>query len=385
MRLKLSLLLVCICVFGVALHAQPAKPACIQDPSPNYTSGRGGSTIDAIVIHTTEGSYSGSVSWLKNTSAGASAHYVIKEDGSEITQLVDDADRAWHATYYNSRAIGIECAGYAGQASTWTQGILPKLYDLVAYLCYTYNVQVVHPTNTATVSPQTNDFNGTGLVGHYQVQPWNRTDPGSYFDWNALISEVNNRLGNSSNDIVIDNTDTDFSPLSGTWSTGTSAAGHYGTDYRYATTVSGGATASCEWRPDIPTTGDYEVQVYYPQGSNRAPDSPFIVRDTTGDTTVTVDQTAGGGTWISLGTFNFAAGTGGSVELQNSAGGSVVIADAVKFVFVQATTSPPPGGGSGSSSGSSGCVTHGGGTGAWVLLLGLLSIVGIARLGREKA
>ncbi|MCA8910939.1 MAG: N-acetylmuramoyl-L-alanine amidase, partial [Planctomycetes bacterium] len=361
MGLKLSLLVACICLFGAALHAQPAKPACIWDPSPNYTSGRGGTTIDAIVIHTTEGTYSGAVSWLKNPSASASAHYVIKEDGSEITQLVDDADRSWHATYYNSRAIGIECAGYAGQAGTWTQGILPKLYDLVAYLCYTYNVQVVHPTNTATVSPQTNDFNGTGLVGHYQVQPWNRTDPGSYFDWNALITEVNNRLGNNNaNDIVIDNTDAEFSTLNGTWSTGTSAAGHYGADYRYVTTVGGGSTGACEWRPDIQTSGDYEVQVYYPEGSNRAPDAPFTVRHTGGASTVTVDQTANGGAWLSLGTFNFATGTSGSVELQNNAGGSVVIADAVKFVFIQATTTPPPSGSGDSGGGGSdgGCVSR---------------------------
>ena len=81
-----------------ALHAQPAQPTIIWDPSPNYNS-RSGTTIDSIVIHTTEGGYSGAVSWLKNPSSGASAHYVIKENGTEIKQLVADSNRAWHATY----------------------------------------------------------------------------------------------------------------------------------------------------------------------------------------------------------------------------------------------------------------------------------------------
>jgi N-acetyl-anhydromuramyl-L-alanine amidase AmpD len=80
MRLPLALMALLV-AFASSLSAQPVKPACIWDPSPNYTAGRS-ATIDTVVIHTTEGSYSGAVSWLKNPSAGASAHYVIKEDGS---------------------------------------------------------------------------------------------------------------------------------------------------------------------------------------------------------------------------------------------------------------------------------------------------------------
>ncbi|MCB9895767.1 MAG: N-acetylmuramoyl-L-alanine amidase [Planctomycetes bacterium] len=338
MMLKLSLLCAVVCLLAATLHAQPAKPTCIWDPSPNYTSGRT-TTIDAIVIHTTEGSYSGSVSWLKNPSAGASAHYVIKEDGSEITQLVADSDRAWHATYYNNRAIGIECAGYAGQASTWTQGILPKLYDLVAYLCYTYNVQVVHPAGTATVSPPTNDFTGTGLVGHYQIQPWNRTDPGSYFDWNQLVTEVNNRLGAGTNDRIVDNSDAGFTVLSGSWSTGTSAAGHYGADYRFAGN-SASVTAECEWRPNLPEGGVYEVLLYYPQGSNRADNAPFTVYHANGSSTTPVNQQVNGGGWYSIGNYDFFTGNSGYVRLTNNSNPSVVIADAVWFKQVSSAPAP---------------------------------------------
>ena len=336
MRLKL-LLLVCCCVCGSALAAQPSQPSIIWDPSPNYSSGRT-ATIDSIVIHTTEGSYAGSVSWLKNPSAGASAHYVIKEDGSEIKQLVANSNRAWHATYYNNRSIGIECAGYAGQSSTWTQGILPALYDLVAWLCYTYNVTNVHPAGQATSQSQ-QDFNGTGLVGHYQVQPWNRTDPGSYFDWNALVAAVNTRLGAGSNDRIVDNTDPGFSTLSGSWSTGTTATGHYGTDYRFASS-SASVTAECEWRPNLPEGGVYEVLLYYPQGSNRADNAPFTVYHANGSSLFNVNQQANGGAWYSLGNFDFFTGTSGYVRLANNANPSVVLADAVWFK--QISSAPVP-------------------------------------------
>ena len=361
--------------------AQPAKPAVIWDPSPNFGS-RSGTPIDSVVIHTTEGSYSGAVSWLKNPTASASAHYVIKEDGSEISQLVDDADRAWHATYYNSRSIGIECAGFAGQASTWTQGILPKLYDLVAYLCYTYNVQVVHPPGQAVSS--TNTYNLPGLVGHYQVTPWNRTDPGAFFDWDLLVTEVNLRLGISPNpNLIIDNTDPGFSIVSGSFSTGTTASGRYGADYRFANSVGATATAEAEWRPDIPQAGVYRVQVWYPDGANRATDSPFRVWHRDGNVSVTVDQTTGGGGWLVLGDYDFDTGTAGYLTLTDAATtpSRVVIADAVRFEYVAVPTSPGSGS-SKTSKKSSGCALTTGSN--WALILLLLPLYA-ARRRREAA
>ncbi|MCC7508079.1 MAG: N-acetylmuramoyl-L-alanine amidase [Planctomycetes bacterium] len=329
-----------VLLFAAALNCQPNQPAIVWDPSPNYTAGRTVS-IDSIVIHTTEGSYAGAVSWLKNPSAGASAHYVIKEDGTQIKQLVADSNRAWHATYYNNRSIGIECAGFAGQASTWTQGILPALYDLVAWLCYTHGVSAVHPPGQATSQSQ-QDFNSTGLVGHYQVQPWNRTDPGPYFDWNALVTQVNARLGSGgSNDRIVDNVDPGFSVLSGSWSSGTSATGKYGADYRFAGTAAS-ATAGCEWRPNLPEGGDYAVEVWYPQGTNRAPDAPFTVHHANGSNTVAVNQQVNGGAWFTLGTYPFFTGTSGHVRLANNAStGFVVLADAVRFRQVTSAPAAP--------------------------------------------
>jgi len=83
-------------------------------PSPNF-SARHGARVDLLVVHDTEGSYSGSISWFAQSRSNVSAHFVIKEDGSEVTQMVDISDKAWHACAFNSRSIGFEMAGIAAK------------------------------------------------------------------------------------------------------------------------------------------------------------------------------------------------------------------------------------------------------------------------------
>lgn len=92
-------------------------PKLVQAHTPNQSS-RHGTKIDLLVWHETAGSYAGSVAWLANPAAQASAHLVIREDGLEATQLVPLAGKAWHAAAYNSRSVGVEHAntlarGYA--------------------------------------------------------------------------------------------------------------------------------------------------------------------------------------------------------------------------------------------------------------------------------
>jgi uncharacterized lipoprotein YddW (UPF0748 family) len=140
--------------------------------------------------------------------------------------------------------------------------------------------------------------------------------------------------------VIIDNVDAGFSVTQGTWSTGDTAAGRYGADYRFATCngTAAAPTALAEWRPTL-TAGLHEVHVWYPAGSNRPVDAPYVVHHTGGSTVVRVDQTTGGGQWVALGTFDFADGTTGYVQVRNDAElGKVVMADAVRFSPVSPTT-----------------------------------------------
>lgn len=81
----------------------------------NYTYGRGGNSIQYIVMHytagrqTAEGAALANCQYFGRESVGASAHYFI-DDGYTIWQSVPDSDTAWHAGNWsmNQRSIGIE-------------------------------------------------------------------------------------------------------------------------------------------------------------------------------------------------------------------------------------------------------------------------------------
>jgi hypothetical protein len=78
--------------------------------TPNRST-RHGARVDLLVWHETAGAYKGSVAWLCNPAAQASAHLVVREDGGEVT----------HAAAFNPRSVGVEHAnvtakGYATDA-----------------------------------------------------------------------------------------------------------------------------------------------------------------------------------------------------------------------------------------------------------------------------
>ncbi len=98
----------------------------------------------------------------------------------------------------------------------------------------------------------------------------------------------------------------------------------------------GAATAL--WRPEIPERGEYSVYIAYKSLPESAAAVNYTVHHLGGVTDFVVNQRIGGGTWIYLGTFEFAAGTEGYVSMNNIVpkgaeyrSGSVVTADAVKF------------------------------------------------------
>lgn len=88
--------------------------------------------------------------------------------------------------------------------------------------------------------------------------------------------------------------------------------------------------------------GTYRVYEWHTQGGNRCNSVPHTVTYNGGSRVYYVNQQVGGGAWNLLGTHSFAAGTSGSLAINNAAtGGSVVIADAVKFSWVNTDTAPP--------------------------------------------
>lgn len=105
-------------------------PPLKQRPSPNFSS-RHGAPVNLIVVHDTEGGYEGSISWLCNRAAQASAHVVLREDGLEATQLVPWGEKAWACVAFNSTSDNLELAGFARKG--YTLGQLQRAARIVAF------------------------------------------------------------------------------------------------------------------------------------------------------------------------------------------------------------------------------------------------------------
>lgn len=87
-------------------------PFATWTPSPNYSRGRSGASVDRIVIHHTDGQprLDRAVEHLCNpspTGSPVSAHFLVGQAG-EVVQLVDLDDTAWHCSGWNKRSVGVE-------------------------------------------------------------------------------------------------------------------------------------------------------------------------------------------------------------------------------------------------------------------------------------
>ena len=143
-------------------------------------------------------------------------------------------------------------------------------------------------------------------------------------------------------DIIIDNGGAIFVGTS--WTTATDTTTRYGSDYRYgACTPSTGRIA--RWTPDIDIPGMYLVYVWYPADTNRSTKAPFTIVYNGGSTTVQVNQTVNGGKWNPIAFEPFVTGTSGYVQLGNGTGEpapTIVVADAIRFLYVRPLDTSPP-------------------------------------------
>ena len=162
---------------GALAPAGPALdyPGAIWNPAStaNYAAGRT-ETISTVVIHVTQGSYAGTISWFQNPDAQVSAHYVVRSSDGEVTQMVADADTAWHARSANPSSLGIEHEGFVDDPAWFTDAMYRSSAALTTWLCDTYGLA------------KTRDV----VVGHNEVPGNDHTDPGPHWDWDYYMSLV---------------------------------------------------------------------------------------------------------------------------------------------------------------------------------------------------
>lgn len=147
-----------------------------QQPSPNFDERT--LPISMVVLH-----YTGmqtaeeALARLCDPQAKVSAHYFIDEAGV-VAQLVPEEKRAWHAgksywrgiTDVNSASIGIELVnpghefGYRPFTDAQMEALCPLLADIV----------------------ERHDIAPANVVGHSDIAPSRKEDPGELFDWGML-------------------------------------------------------------------------------------------------------------------------------------------------------------------------------------------------------
>jgi N-acetylmuramoyl-L-alanine amidase len=147
-----------------------------EAPSPNWDERK--LPVSMVVLH-----YTGmptaeeALARMCDPAAKVSAHYMIDEDG-QVTRMVPEDKRAWHAgrsywrglTDLNSASIGIELVnpGHEWGYRSFTEAQMESLVPLLAAIIGRYNI------------PRAN------VVGHSDVAPVRKQDPGELFEWDLL-------------------------------------------------------------------------------------------------------------------------------------------------------------------------------------------------------
>ena len=147
-----------------------------QAPSPNWDERA--LPVSMVVLHYTGmQSAEDALERMIDPRAKVSAHYMIDEDGT-VTGLVDEDKRAWHAgrsfwrgiSDVNSASIGIELVnpGHEWGYRRFPEPQMEALIPLLAAIRGRHDIPLVN------------------VVGHSDVAPARKEDPGELFDWELL-------------------------------------------------------------------------------------------------------------------------------------------------------------------------------------------------------
>ena len=106
---------------------------------------RDGQEIRYIVIHTTEGSYDGTIRVFQDPTYAASAHYLVRSRDGHLAKLVAPDHVAWHAGnwYFNMHSVGIEHEASSPNGHSWfTEELYTTSAALVRFLAQRYHIPI---------------------------------------------------------------------------------------------------------------------------------------------------------------------------------------------------------------------------------------------------
>jgi len=151
----------------------------IANPSLNFGNRKPSSKINSIVLHYTGMvSFEAAINRMKNPDYEVSAHYCIDFNG-DIHQLVDEKRKAWHAgnshwrgmESLNDTSIGIEIAN-RGHEFGYEHFPDEQIFAVIS-LC-------------KDIIKRNHDIDARNIVGHSDIAPDRKEDPGELFPWKEL-------------------------------------------------------------------------------------------------------------------------------------------------------------------------------------------------------
>lgn len=167
---------------SAALHFLPDSPLSARVfPSPNFGARAGGQQPSIILLHYTGmTSVESAIHWLARPESNVSCHYVVSEEG-EITQMVPELHRAWHAgvshwrgdSDINSCSIGIEIhnPGHDLGYPDFPEGQMAAVEALCLDIIKRQGIEPHY------------------VLAHSDVAPRRKMDPGEKFDWARLAAK----------------------------------------------------------------------------------------------------------------------------------------------------------------------------------------------------
>jgi N-acetyl-anhydromuramyl-L-alanine amidase AmpD len=173
---------------------------CNKKCTPGRPDGNG--SVNAIVIHDTEGGWNASVATLQNDPL-KSVHYIVDADGGRVGQFRPETDTTWHAGNWeiNKHSIGIEHVGHAADPNGYSDGLYAKSRALVQSIRQRWRIpldrmhvighyQVANPDRLGETAPPCSapivscetsaDYGGAG----------NHRDPGYSWQWCQYMEKL---------------------------------------------------------------------------------------------------------------------------------------------------------------------------------------------------
>ncbi len=335
------------------------------DPACNYSSGLEYRSVTHLIVHHTVSSNSSS-NWAATVRAIWQFHtfsrgwgdigynYLVDMNGVLYEgHLGGDDVVGTHAAGANAGSMALSFIGTFTTPDYNPPGIAPPqamknaAVELFSWKADQKNINVYDASRLPNM-----DWGLPHLMGHrdaYGTTECPGTQAHDIIPW--LRDEISRKIGFVSPHIYVDELSSAFSKNSSEfWYVPPKNCGFNGHAY-YTWSTNNPANSSNwgEWRPNLPRSDYYQVEVYAPYcvtGRGETAGAKYQVTHANGVNNVTVNHQANVGTWMNLGTFYFNAGNSGKIHLTDvttTDSGLGVWFDAIRFRPSSALPTPTVG------------------------------------------